>query len=193
LESLLQRSAPDTRFGRPGFLSVGVVGVHMGLVDEDSVKRLDLLGLGLAMGVVAYAGEFSEAVHSAYRPQPEMVVVGDEAWRRVVRIVDGFLTHQFAAYLSLAGLGCSSGIVDWTEIPDHLFLVGLYLLDHLDATLALALDQEESCYRRRWESHHVRAHVLVLDLDLDLDHVLALVLVLVLALGVLIGSPDRSC
>ena len=166
----------------------------MGLVDEDFVKRLDLLGLDLAMGVAVYAGEFSEAVHSAYRLQPGMVVVGDVAWRRVVRIVDGLLTHQFAARLSLVGLGCSSGIVDWTEIPDHLFLVGLYLLDHLDATLDFDLDWEESCYRRRWESHHhVRAHVPVLDQDLDRVLALVLVLALALALGALIGSPDWSC
>ena len=77
MESLLQRSAPDTWSGRRGFLLAGVVGVHMGLVDENSVKMLDLFGLDLAMGNVAYAGEFSEVVHSAYRLHSGMAAVGD--------------------------------------------------------------------------------------------------------------------
>ena len=99
-----------------------------------------------------------------------------------MKIVDGFLTHQIAAHLSLVGLECSSGIVDWNEILDRLLLVGLCLLDRLGAPLDL--DQEKNCYRRRWGSHHAHAHAHVPVLGLGLDRVL------VLALGVLIGSPD---
>lgn len=159
----------------------GVDGVRMGPVDGDAVERLVQVELGLVMDIVAYAGESSEAVHSMCRLHSGTAVVGEAVWACVGKSVDGSRTHQFAAHLSPVGPESSLGSVGWDDSLDHLLVVGLCLLDRLGATLDL--DCEGCCYHRRWESHHVHAHVPVLDLGLAL----------VLAPGMVFGSLGRPC